>query len=767
MREKIKELIEEKISEDTVKCVLRNFIEVYINPGDKFNKVRWRTVQKVMKNNSDLFVENFSWNHFCYSISITGDMECGFIYNYFMYLIDNRYYKENNRFVYENINNIKCAKGDVFKKIFYVGCKPEFLYVTNAKGIKTRYNLNCDNVFLREVLVAFIEEGISDKTRGNTRNKEFIYHFERSLYAVDNKIESIYDFNYDTFSKQYRYYKKINLGSHKAVSILVSFYLYLYSYIKKLGIVHEFFSIKDGIDKNYLLKSNFSNLYDSGFKVVYYNIYDEIPKFDRWVVAPNGEEIRSISKKGHEYSPIDFSRIYNEKLKRVLKHWYWKSTNNLFGKDKTYYSLVKFIQYLINRMKIEKESKVININRDKIRKYDIMASDIIEYRLSIINRYESNSSKTSIISSIKELLDHSQSYELLTIEASVFSYLRGFAKEETTPNPIIKEDLNLIVSYFKEKEKTGGLLDKLYFAITYLCLTTNLRISEVLGLERNCLVETMKSGQFAIRYLNDNEKGSEANLSLLRKGGSGSYREENISKYTERVIREAISITQEASLIADDEVGKYIFLIYNSKNGVSTILKDRYYRDFRKVIKSLPLKKHDYTVYDMRDTFMTGIYTEGKKRGIDFDKIHIATGHKDPTTTIKAYRNTEIRDYLEAFYGIIIGDIELKGEVVESIEGKVHYKESINEVTVSNECGFCKNNGCGEIFKVDCLVCKSFITTVDRIEHFEKRINILDKMISTSMIEHDKEHMLKIKKLLLGYLEKLYIVKEGMEQDVK
>lgn len=763
MMHRINQLINKHIEDDKVKENIRSFIIQYACIENKVNEDRWFSVRKAIIGYGNFFIENFTWGHFCYIISLVGERECSVFYVYFMFLIENNLYVENNKEVIENIENIRLCKGEIFKKVFYIGCKPEYFYLAKTKDSKTRYNLNCNNAFLRQFLIQFIENGISMTLKGSTRSKEFIFHFERSLYALSNEITSIEDFNYVTFSTQYRYYKKINWGEHQAVNVLVGFYLYLYKYIEANSIRCSIFSIEDGIDKNYLLKKNFTNLYDEGFRVVYFNVYDNIPSNDRWIVAPNGEEIKSISKKSHEYSPVDFSKIKDEKLKTVLKRWYWEGKENIFSKDKNLYLLIKFVQF-IEKTKNQRNNKVVNINNPINDNYDIFSMNIIEYKFSVINMYDSNASKNSIVTAIKSFLTYAYDYELLKIEPNIFAYLRGYEKEEATQNPISKNDLELIVNCYKDKEKSGKVIDKQYFYITYLCLTTNLRINEVLGLKRNCLDETMKKGQYVIKY-DDDENKSKSTLSTLRKGGSGTYKEENISKYTVRIIEEAIEVSKDLAYKADKEIGEYIFITSQHGSRISTISKDRYYRDFKKNLDSLPLENKDYTVYNMRDTYMTGVYSEGKKRGLTLEEIHISTGHKDTSTTIKGYRKTDIRDYLEAFYGMTIGDIDLKGEVVEDIDGRISYKESINEVIVSEGCGFCKSNGCGEIFKVDCLVCKSFITTIDRIEYFDRRIKIVDKSIYESKIEHDKEHLCKIKELLLCYLEKLYILKEEVDNN--
>jgi len=157
---------------------------------------------------------------------------------------------------------------------------------------------------------------------------------------------------------------------------------------------------------------------------------------------------------------------------------------------------------------------------------------------------------------------------------------------------------------------------------------------------------------------------------------------------------------------------------------------------------------------------MTNIFVQGKKDGRTFSEIHVSTGHADMRTTIKHYRQTEIKNYLEAMYGIIIGNVNIKGIVACNISDIIkELPPKIESITVKEKCGFCKQQECPLTKEIDCLICKSFITTIDRIPFFEKKIALLDEKIRNELIEHEKDHLKQIKRLCVGYLEKLFEIK--------
>ena len=451
-------------------------------------------------------------------------------------------------------------------------------------------------------------------------------------------------------------------------------------------------------------------------------------------------------------------------FKNALKSWYWNSDKSIYTRDKSYYLIVKFIIFLLDLHNKKNKSNVFFIRDKSIpdRNYNVTTNDIINYKAYIRNKYDNSYSRNSSIASIKEFLSYCKIEGLLDIEITAFDYLRGFTKDEIKPNPIKKEDLDLIVGKYKQLYNSGNLIEKEMFYIIYLCLTTSLRINEVLKLERKCLVENMKKNQFSIRYSIDDLDDIElkSTLNLLRKNGKGEYKEKNIDKYTEKIIRQAIKDTEHLRELTEKDTSKYIFLYKGIQNSIKVISIGMVQNNFKKVISELPLSTKDYTLYNLRDTFMSNIYDIGKKNNLSIEEIHMATDHKDISTTIKHYRNSDIKSYLEAFYGIKLGNIEIRGGVAYNLDNVIKDVKDVKEIIVSDSCGYCKKKGCGDSYNIDCLICKNFITTIDRIPFFDNRIKNLDYQIENETIEHEKEHLLKIKEVLVGYVEKLYLLKQ-------
>lgn len=767
----IEKLIKENIG-ISYQEILQGFVGKLVHKRDTIKALKSLLINQLSILNGPL-----DWEVLCEYGGSLSNAEVFVLYQYFEYLLSEGIYEGKYKlWLVENFEEIKWSKGENLKLIFYKGAKPYYFYVHKRGGssgvLRSRFNLNCDNDFLRNLMIEFIEQELSEKEVKMTRFKDFIRNFEKSTYALENEINSICDFNIGVFKKQYRYYKHINWHGHKAVTILCRFYMFLSNYMDRKGIKHCIFSSVDEIDYHFLSKNNFSHHYELGYKVVYLNIFDEIPKHDRWMVAPNGEELRTTARKAHEYYPIQFDEIKNNDLKNSFKFWYWTSTKSIYAKDKDYYEIKKFLRFIVNLRSRKSNAIDININSIKQeKKYHISAEDVILYKMKIMSKFDESHTINSIIRAIKGYLQHSFNENVVQIEPIVFNYLRGIAKDEKDKKAITHADFEKIAYALRENKENGGLSDALLFSLFKICSITNLRISEVIGLEVDCLKETMKKGQYIITYKIEEEIDNDCMVSnangekikLIRKGSQGIYVEVSISKLAAEIIKDAINITAWLREEADVSQKKYIFLNRKTKNRIQPIDKDFISKKFKGIIDTLNLEDGPYCLNNLRHTYMTNVYELANKENLGELFIKSATGHLDPRTTIKHYKKDRIAEYLEAFYGVEIGEIETVGQVVEDIHECITDDKKIKYSSVANQGGYCSKSGCVGQHQVDCLICQSFITTIEKISYFEEWIKLIEKDIEKCEVQHEKEHLIKKKILLVAYLERLYICKERIK----
>ena len=120
------------------------------------------------------------------------------------------------------------------------------------------------------------------------------------------------------------------------------------------------------------------------------------------------------------------------------------------------------------------------------------------------------------------------------------------------------------------------------------------------------------------------------------------------------------------------------------------------------------------------------------------------------------YDKVDIKEFCQRFYETEIGTVYLKGKV--ELENK-YSKESI----VEKGCGHCSLQKCRLFGKLGCFMCEDFITTLDCIPYYEKEIEIIDKTIKDTHIQHEKEFLFSKKKLLVAYLTELMKLESKVE----
>ena len=259
------------------------------------------------------------------------------------------------------------------------------------------------------------------------------------------------------------------------------------------------------------------------------------------------------------------------------------------------------------------------------------------------------------------------------------------------------------------------------------------------------LVNTKLCLQYLINT-NENENFSRSN-----------YRSKSIRVYNKKYKR-SNELTEEIAVEAPDKINDLIFIKKDIKTGVKPYRLDLFYRYFKKITNELELENGPYTIYDFRHTYMTTLFEEAVKDG-RLDIALMASGHRDIATTIKHYIRPDIRNYLEAFYRVKIGNVNILGQIAEKIEdANIQIPSDLREIKVNDCTGYCTGE-CTEK-NIDCLLCRKFLVTLEEISKFNNKIREIDEKIKNEALEHQKEHLVSIKKLYVAYLAALYSFKE-------
>lgn len=733
---------------------LANYLKVFSNSYDDFKKKNFININKHYMNIISLFenicIEDLTWDLLCVQVKQIKSGSQLLISFYNMLLSKNIYLGKFSKYLYESkcLDILSSTSHVSYEKIFFSGSNPKNIYIFYSSHKKSNLNLylNIEDDYLRNIIISYLkyQEKKSNSSYVDYLQK-FVEHFEDSLANTVIKPKKYEDFKFSIFKVQYNFYK-INFDNNSIFFLLKSFYIFIIETFELNGYKKSFFN-ESNVDKIYFYRTNFMNLFDKGYNLVYLNKLDSLPIHDKWLLNPNGYEELSTAIYSTEYIPLNFERVKNLEMRNELKEWFFYSNCNLENLRHMLISLFNYFEFVevdeikefpINLYKVED-----NINYNPI----FSENNILLYR-GYISQKLSQHSINSIVKSLNSFLKFlkNKNYNL---NPKIFSYLTCEPIRNIKSKVIIEEDLVKITNKLKELKLNGDLIDNLMWIFFNILITTNFRPSEITNLRRDCIVEAMKTGEYIITSQNNDK------VKMNTKTSYGKTIEVNPSEHTLRSIKEAIKLTENFIDQATDEVKKYIFIFKNRKGLVEPIKLYRFYKIFKKITNDLDLVGAPYNLYDCRHTYMTTLFEEAMKEG-NLKKALIASGHKNIATTIKYYIKPEVKSYLEAFHKVKIGNVEIQGTIVQNLnDANIKIPNDIKEITVKQGCGYCVGN-CSINENIDCLICRNFIVTLDRLPFFQESISKIDKVIQNEIIQHEKEHLVSIKKLYVGYITAIH-----------
>lgn len=500
-------------------------------------------------------------------------------------------------YVFDNLTSYKSRE-----ELYFRDSNPTNIRIyKNKKGNEFIY-LPFENMYLKSVCDDFLVY-LSNTNKYFIGIRSFLRELELSLGSDANKIKRIKDFNEKTLEIQFDYYKKSE--NKFVIQYLKWFYVFLLEFIRENHIDHKLFKMGSGIDEIYLKKLNFAVLFNDGYRVVYLNKVDSIPINDKWLVAPNGIEERSTTHKHNDYFPIDFTRIENKDIRKLIKKYVWTKDFKLKELNNSSNRLIKFFEFF--QARDLSSNNVLSI-LDGIQNDSILtAHNILTFKEYMQLNYTKEMTINGYLSTVRGFANFLER-EGFFIDPLVFQYL-AIRKVYGERNKTISEkDLKKISDEIMRLMDSEESKEKLFSICVYLMLTTNLRASTITSLETNCIKEGIKQEEYII-------DGSKVNyssaISAKTKTSNGGYKEENPSEYAIRALEIAIEITNDIRLELKEEdkaLKKYIFLKKETRfDKIDCIDVDFIYRRFKKMLSEIGMDRK-YTLNDCRHTYMTELF---------------------------------------------------------------------------------------------------------------------------------------------------------------
>lgn len=478
-----------------------------------------------------------------------------------------------------------------------------------------------------------------------------------------------------------------------------------------------------------LSKQTFSVEFRAGCRPVKYSKFDKIPAFDNWMLIPNLEEISKSTLVSETcIFSFRFGRIINKQFRMLVKTYIWNSNISLYSKYNVLFKLVLFCNMFYP-------------NENRIYSF-IDSSVLARYKSYVLSTYSSLETRFGFISDIREFIRYLERNELIGIDSHCYFFLtmKG-SKHKIGAKGLSVEHLSLLAEFLNE-HKYESLDSLIFYVIFHISNNTELRISQICELQIDCVHESMKKKEYAIRS--------------VTKVSAGSIVEQPCSSILKRIIDDYLIETASfRDSIPDKSLKKYLFIRTKSNKLSYMVVTTEMFRDYiAKVCKLLGISK-------VRPKNIRATYLTNAKEYVIRNKLSDATllgisGHRNIDTVNNHYIEEKIRDSLEATNNIIIGKIDIQGIVTRSPNSIITDKKN----AVEEECGFCQSDFCDLNGPLTCLLCSKFATTVDRIPFFEKHIKGFDKSIEVAQSRHDVEDIVNLKRLFARYLEELLKLKE-------
>lgn len=266
-------------------------------------------------------------------------------------------------------------------------------------------------------------------------------------------------------------------------------------------------------------------------------------------------------------------------------------------------------------------------------------------------------------------------------------------------------------------------------------METEFRPTQIFSLRKDCIKETAKKNEYV--------------LVSRSKTSAGEMCEYPITKYVKQEIDEIIKATEFLRILSTaTDLKDYLFITPSVRKGqVQLLTCESFNRHLKKCCAQAEISH--YSISNLRDTHMTKAEEEIIRKSLSDVQMRVLTGHKNANSD-KTYIDTNVRTMLEAVHGVIIGDVNVDGNVIDS-----NPEVTIPQNEVSNSCGYCSSKNCNDFTYLDCMLCKSFVTTVDRLPYFYEQLKQIDSRLPQAKCPHDREDLVNIKRLLLYYIDKL------------
>lgn len=566
-----------------------------------------------------------------------------------------------------------------------------------------------------ECLRAFIGEWVSSKGL-STYRCSFFAEFVSSLGCELSENDVL---SPDSFSRQYDFFSNIEDERDRKMSLRILQEFYLYSQGKPYC-RDDAFTFASGLPLEALRYESLLKYWGEGYRAVMHNPLDDAPESPKWLLYPSPDEMirTNIDPKLHA---VDVS-CESEPLQRLLASWLWFECDNVYAVRRLPSAMRELFSFFSDRI-------------DAAGRYVVTGASIARW-IEVLSSRMQPSGLRHYKGWARSILSYGESGGLLIVEPSVMLLLSVSEKSNRwSPDESAAADFDELRRLAEELEERSqkSIIDELVYVAYVTQLLMPLRAGDILALKMSDIVEGSSP---SVHYVA---------LSTKMDGyGSSDF---EIPPKIYRLLCAVDELTRPCRGTNDDALSECIFVYKLRQTSMPRRLSISEYR--RRLLMAGAVCESSATARQVRRRYETEVVLRGVEKNLSRLAIGALTGHSKLATTEKYYVRDGIRHYLEALYGIEIGNPRIPGTITSSGERDEFAETDL----VERGAGYCRNEGCDIPGTVTCLMCPGFVTTPSRIPEMIEAVEIVrGKLRSNAYNEHEREHLLAVERLYLGYL---------------
>lgn len=682
------------------------------------------------------------WDNLCDFVNkhVTSRSSYKFAISILVYYLENGLYEGSYKS--KLLNDLPCLKECV--ESFNKTCKfmfqknydeIQFIHTINADGVckQTVMRLcNCNN-FFGSLFVDYLGQsscGWYDITT------HLNYGF---MYSVnDLEISTLADIDSSVFWHQVDYFKKHyeNDDTEKDYSlrILCRFYRWLLSSHPE----HEFFKNSTNLTyelvfSNALMKHIKNDAYFTTFTST-----EDLGDKSRIVFIVKNLQNKSTVMVKNSHFVLYTDKIDSSFYREIVNKYVQNATSISMLSSGSYINHIVDILHVIEQTKSHQEypnPSLANFNTHEA----MIIRDYIKFKKIALT------SMNNKIGAIRRFLQWAKSCGYVTFDSTFFDYLSQYEEPNQYRGDAISDsDIGKISEAFIELCNEDSSY-KPYYAIFLILIETEFRVSQVCNLTVNSLQPTLKDDQFLLYSNTKTSNGKKVTQPICK----------STKKILDTVIEESEILRNE---VLSESYKDHIFL-YKSRyvqNTVKGISSSNFLTIFHKACEKAGTRL--YNSRNLRDTHMTKAFEYIMRHGKSDLEMGVLSRHTRIDTTKSHYIEVELTKMLESTYQVTLGnrDITQQSHILDTLPDELNG----NETLVEGGCGHCMAQTCKMTGSLPCLICKDFVTTVERKEYYIKMVDYVDIQLKQATIRHEIEDLTLIKTLYINWLREICLKEE-------